>query len=180
MEEIYKKKKFFGIVLIVLFLIMGLTIFKSTLYFCYLKALIPDHTPHLSANKLYEIQQDTIVILDTRSLEEYNVSHLKGAQWVGYEEFTMDKINSFARDTTVVLYCSVGYRSDVVGKQLQEAGFQHVYNLWGGIFAWVNNDFPVYHKNIITEQIHPYSTSWGFWLTKGEKVLSTDNKKASQ
>ncbi|WPP52758.1 rhodanese-like domain-containing protein [Catalinimonas niigatensis] len=159
------------IALIVLFLITSFLIFKEAFYFLYLKTLIPHHIPHLDVREFREFKQDTILILDTRSLEEYQVSHIKGAQWVGYDEFTLDKIDTFARDTTVVLYCSVGYRSDIVGKKLQEAGFQRVYNLWGGIFAWVNEEMPVYQEDKITKKIHPYSSLWGFWLTKGEKVL---------
>ncbi len=154
--------------------------FKTLLYFAYLESLIPGYTTHLSVNDMQDMQQDTVLILDTRSLEEYSVSHIQGAQWVGYDEFNIDKIDDYARDTTVVLYCSVGYRSDIVGKKLQEAGFQHVYNLWGGIFAWINKGLPVYHEDEITDKIHPYSKSWGFWLTKGEKVLPAENKKASQ
>lgn len=171
MVEILHKKKFFGIAVIVLFLIVSLFMFRKTFYFLYIKTLIPNHTPHLTVNKFQKIQQDTVLILDTRSLEEYQVSHIKGARWVGYDEFTIDKIDNFARDTTVVLYCSVGYRSDIVGKKLQDAGFGQVYNLWGGIFAWINEGLPVYRDDVVTLQIHPYSSSWGFWLTKGEKVL---------
>lgn len=180
MVENTQKKMFFGISLIVLFLIINFLVFKNVIYLLYLKVLIPGHTPHLKVNKLVEMQQDTILILDTRSLEEYQVSHLKNAQWVGYEEFTLDKIDNFARDTTIVLYCSVGYRSDIVGKKLQEAGFQYVYNLWGGIFAWVNEEQPIYQNSMVTRKIHPYSTSWGIWLTKGEKTLAVKNKKTSQ
>lgn len=180
MVEIFQNKKFLSILLIVLFLIIGFIVFKKAIYFLYLQVLIPGHIAHLSVSEVRELQRDEVVILDTRGWEEYQVSHLKGAHWIGFEEFTLDKIDNFAQDTTIVLYCSVGYRSDIVGKKLQEAGFQHVYNLWGGIFAWVNEGLPVYQDNLFTEKIHPYSTSWGFWLTKGEKVLPADNKKASQ
>jgi len=173
MLYLLKNKKFFYPILIVLFLIGSALMLKSLFYFLFLQVLIPDHTPHLSINDLQKLNSDTVLLLDTRSSEEYSVSHLKGASWVGYEEFTLEQFDDLPSDTTIVLYCSVGYRSDVVGKRLKDAGFTNVYNLWGGIFAWVNKGLPVYDEQSVTQNIHPYSTSWDFWLTRGKKVMQS-------
>ena len=110
------------------------------------------------------------VFLDARELEEYAVSHIVNAVHVGYDNFEMSSVSQIDRSATVVVYCSVGYRSEKIGEQLLEAGFQNVYNLYGGIFLWVNEGHPVVDESGATEKVHPYSDSWGKWLTAGEKA----------
>ena len=141
---------------------------KPILYFFFLSYFLPDITPQMRAKQLASINRDTVAILDTRSYQEFKVSHLPGARWVGFDEFNLNKIDSLPQNTTIVLYCSVGYRSDLVGEKLLDAGYNNVFNLWGGIFTWVNNGLPVYNDNEQTDQIHPYSKKWSFWLSKGK------------
>jgi 3-mercaptopyruvate sulfurtransferase SseA len=57
---------------------------------------------------------------------------------------------------------------------LQQAGFTNVKNLYGGIFQWMNEKKPVYNHKGLTQQVHPYSRSWGIWLQRGEKVYATE------
>jgi 3-mercaptopyruvate sulfurtransferase SseA len=69
------------------------------------------------------------------------------------------------------VYCSVGYRSEKVSEQLRQAGYQTVYNLYGGIFEWKNQGHPVVNaEGEPTERVHAYNRSWGVWLKKGDKV----------
>ncbi|WP_375584502.1 rhodanese-like domain-containing protein [Cyclobacterium xiamenense] len=111
------------------------------------------------------------VLLDTREREEYSVSHLPGAQWVGYETFTMESVTGVSKEDTIVVYCSIGARSQEIGKKLKAAGYERVYNLYGGIFHWVNEENPVVAPDSIpTDRVHTYNKVWGIWLTKGEKV----------
>lgn len=110
------------------------------------------------------------VILDTREKEEFEVSHLKGARWVGYNTFAIEGIKDISKNEPIVVYCSVGARSQDIGKRLKEAGYKEVYNLYGGIFHWVNEEQPIYKNNQPTSRIHVYSLAWGIWVNKGEKV----------
>jgi rhodanese-related sulfurtransferase len=112
----------------------------------------------------------TCTLLDTRSYREYEVSHIEGAIWVGYDEFELSKLTSISKDKKVVVYCSVGYRSGKIGEKLTKAGYTQVYNLWGGIFDWVNKGKPVVNDKGATNLIHGYNKKWGKWLTRGEKV----------
>jgi rhodanese-related sulfurtransferase len=112
----------------------------------------------------------TCILLDTRSYREYEVSHIEGAIWVGYDEFDISKLASIGKDKKVVVYCSVGYRSGKIGEKLAKAGYSKVYNLWGGIFDWVNKGNPVVSDQGKTSQIHGYNKKWGKWLTRGEIV----------
>ncbi len=143
---------------------------KAWLYPLFLQVLVPGNLPYIEVKELQD-KHHQVILLDARSWEEYSVSHLKKAVWVGYESFRINRVKDLPREATIVVYCSVGYRSDLLGETLKQAGFSNIYNLYGGIFAWVNQGLPVYAQGIPTQKIHPYSPVWGFWLLRGEKVM---------
>lgn len=129
--------------------------------------------PLISAEQLqYEIDNgDQVVILDTRQQEEYNTSHLPDAKFVDYDKFDVEKLNGVPKNAKVVVYCSVGYRSERIGEKLQKAGYENVYNLYGGIFEWVNQEQTIVDKKgEPTTTVHTYNKNWSQWLRKGEKV----------
>ena len=113
------------------------------------------------------------ILLDARELREYKVSHIKNAIHVGYDEFDLKETSTKLTDknATIVVYCSVGIRSEDIAEKLQKAGYTNVYNLFGGIFEWKNNQNTVVdsHGNS-TERVHTFSKEWSKWLKKGEKV----------
>ena len=82
--------------------------------------------------------KEKVILLDTREKKEYEISHIPGAIWVGYNNFKLKRVKEIAKDTKIVTYCSVGYRSERIGEKLQKAGFTDVSNLKGSIFKWVN------------------------------------------
>lgn len=128
-------------------------------YSLFLKGFL-NHSVELIGADSAESMLDEAIILDARQEKEYAVSHIKDAQWVGYEEFDNAKVNALPRNKPVIIYCSVGYRSEKVGEKLKEMGFQNIYNLHGGIFEWVNQGKPVYHGGEQTDSIHAYSRTW--------------------
>jgi len=110
-------------------------------------------------------------ILDTRELEEFNISHIPNAQMVGYDNFDLASVASIPKNDTIIVYCSVGYRSERIGEKLLDAGFTHVFNLYGGIFNWKNHNGVVLDaSNDTTERVHTYNKSWSRFLSEGEKV----------
>lgn len=104
------------------------------------------------------------LLLDSRSRDEYETSHIEGAHWVGFDKFDVDNFEKIDRDTPVVVYCSVGKRSEIVGEKLEEAGFKNVANVRGGIFQWANENRPLVDADGPTKNVHPYSRKWGKWL----------------
>jgi rhodanese-related sulfurtransferase len=115
-----------------------------------------------------------VIILDAREKEEYNISHLKNALFVGYTTFELDSVFRKIpnKNSEIVVYCSIGIRSETIAFKLKKAGYSHVFNLYGGIFEWKNNNFKVYNlENAETENVHAYSKEWSNWLKKGEKVF---------
>ncbi|MBP6310642.1 MAG: rhodanese-like domain-containing protein [Flavobacteriales bacterium] len=110
------------------------------------------------------------VFLDAREPEEYNVSHIRGARFIGYKELDLGMIKDLSKDTMIVVYCSVGYRSQQVTERLIEAGYTNVHNLYGGIFEWVNSGNTVVDQKGRTDRVHTYDRNWSKWLRKGEAV----------
>jgi rhodanese-related sulfurtransferase len=114
-----------------------------------------------------------LILLDTRKKEEFEVSALPGAHWVGYQQFDLEEFEKQWPDksTPVVVYCSVGVRSEDIGEELMAAGYTQVRNLYGGIFLWKNQDLPVVDSlQQQTQRVHAFDKRWGKLLTKGEKV----------
>jgi len=141
-----------------------------------LKTLLGKHNsgniPYITVQELAMPKTDAVV-LDAREYREYEVSHLKNAIFVGYNKFnintTITQLNS--KDQMIVVYCSLGIRSEDIAEQLKEKGYTNVYNLYGGIFEWKNNDYTIYNTNSEpTENVHAFSKEWGQWLLKGNKI----------
>ena len=130
-------------------------------------------------NKVPYISVDTLVItkailLDARETKEYNVSHLKNAICVGYDYFDIQKtIEKLPKDksTKIVVYCSLGIRSEIVAHKLIKEGYTNVYNLYGGILEWKNNNFQVVDTlGNETKKVHTFNKDWSKWLKKGKTV----------
>ena len=134
---------------------------------------ISQHTvPTITSEQLQNWQKSKqkITIIDTRSEAEFKVSQLQQARFLDYENHTGTDLQKFPKDQKIVVYCSVGYRSERVGEKLQQIGYSNVYNLYGGIFSWVNSGRPVYSQGRQTNKIHGYAPGWGKWLKKGDIV----------
>ena len=56
-----------------------------------------------------------VTILDTRKKEEYDISHLQNAIWVGYKKFNIDSLPIQNKKTNIIVYCSIGVRSEDIG-----------------------------------------------------------------
>ncbi|MDB5241107.1 MAG: rhodanese [Spirosoma sp.] len=141
----------------------------SPMYGAMLETLYKKTVPLVTVTELKKMPN--VVLLDTRSKAEYDVSHLPNAQWVGYDDFDIKRVQKIAKQANVVVYCSVGVRSERVGEKLLGAGYEHIHNLYGSLFEWVNEGNPVVdQQGKPTQRVHAYSRLWGVWLNKGEKV----------
>ncbi len=142
---------------------------KSNSYNMLLKKMLNHKVPEITVDSLAKIVDD-VVLLDAREPDEFKVSHLAKATFVGYNNFNFESIKVTDKNTPIVVYCSVGYRSGKIAEKLMENGFTNVQNLYGGIFEWKNEGNMVVDEKGITNDVHPYSKSWGIWLKKGNKV----------
>lgn len=138
-----------------------------------LKGLYRGTVKEISPAQLQQMmnQEKDFTLLDTREPAEYGVSHIPGAHPVGYDDFSMQSTEALNLSGTIVLYCSVGYRSERIGEQLMEKGYENVVHLRGGIFSWVNEGHAVSDSlDQTTDKVHGYSPNWGKWVEKGEVV----------
>lgn len=133
--------------------------------------LIRFSVPTISVEEL--AQMENVVIADTREKEEYMVSHIPDAQYLGYKKFDVAQLGDTPKDAPIVLYCSIGYRSEKIGEKLQKMGYTNVYNLYGSLFEWVNQGHPIVTpQGEETNRVHTYNRKWSQWLDEGkaEKV----------
>lgn len=128
--------------------------------------------PYISVQELAMPKTEAIV-LDARELSEFEVSHLKNAIYIGYSKFQIDSIQDKIKDKdqVIVVYCSLGIRSEDIAEKLKSSGYTNVLNLYGGIFEWKNKDFKVFNsEEKETDNIHVFNELWSKWLTKGTKI----------
>lgn len=126
---------------------------------------------------------NTPMLLDARELEEFQVSHIKDAVYVGYTDFDIKSTQEKIPDpnTPLVVYCSIGVRSEDIAEQLITAGYTNVKNLYGGIFEWKNQGRPVVDQTQKqTEKVHAFSKYWGRFLTNAEKVYANKSNTHGQ
>ena len=136
-------------------------------------SLLDRSVPLISSQQLSDSLEagEEIILLDTRGEDEYAVSHLRGARFIDYDDFSIDMVSNLKKDSPIVIYCSVGYRSEKIGEKLLEAGYTKVFNLYGGIFGWKNSGRKVVNADgLATDSVHTYNESWSKWLVKGVKV----------
>lgn len=145
---------------------------QSSAYDLTLKTLLSHSVPEVSVLQVKEMKN--VLLLDAREWNEYQVSHIENAKYVGHDHFQLETLKTIDKKQKLVVYCSVGYRSEKISEKLKQAGFTDVSNLYGGIFEWVNQSNPVVDsKGKMTDNIHAYSKTWGVWLNKGVKVYDS-------
>jgi rhodanese-related sulfurtransferase len=130
--------------------------------------------PYISVTELRRLQfNDWVTLFDGREKKEYNVSHIPNAEHVGYDNFSMEEISKAFPDKgePIVVYCTIGIRSEDICMKLIKAGYTNVRNLYGGICEWKNNLYPVIDSTRTeTENVHTYSKQWSKWLNQGVMV----------
>ena len=141
-----------------------------------LENLLKNHNeesvPYIKVSDLATIDIP-VVLLDAREKNEYEISHLPNAIFVGYNDFDLKYTLELLKNKTqtIVVYCSLGVRSEDVATQLKDQGYGRVFNLYGGIFEWINQNQIVYNsQRQVTNKVHAYSEYWSKWLKRGIKV----------
>ncbi|MEX0274852.1 MAG: rhodanese-like domain-containing protein [Flavobacteriaceae bacterium] len=135
-----------------------------------LERMNEESVPYVTVDQA--IQSREAIFLDTREANEFEISHIGNALWVGYDHFDMEKVTNtiLEKETPIIVYCSIGVRSEDIGEQLMKAGYTNVKNLYGGIFEWKNQEQPVFRDTVETQEVHAYNRIWGRFLKKGKKV----------
>jgi rhodanese-related sulfurtransferase len=157
--------------IVIIFLFFATSLFAQSPIDSLLKKYNKKTVPYISINDFKKIKN--AAVLDTREQKEFDTSHIKDAYCVGYDKFNAKKIKETYKNynDTIVVYCSVGIRSEIIGAKLKKMGYKSVFNLYGGIFEWKNNQQEVVdNKQNPTEKVHAFSKEWSKYLLKGKKI----------
>ncbi len=106
------------------------------------------------------------LVIDVREEEEYQVSHIPNAILIEPNSDLKTKMSEYDKAIAIVTYCSVGYRSAKLARQLKKQGYVHVQNLQGSIFAWANEGRTLISDGRIVNEVHPYNAHWKKYLAK--------------
>lgn len=87
----------------------------------------------IDTNKALELIDNGAIILDVRTIEEFNREHIPNAI-----NIPLDQINSinFNKDSTIIVYCQSGMRSKQAAEKMIDMEYSSVYNLDGGLLNW--------------------------------------------
>jgi rhodanese-related sulfurtransferase len=102
------------------------------------------------------------IIIDVRKDGEFRVSHLDDALHLESAEAISSAIaeRGLGKETEIIVYCSVGYRSASVAADLQARGFTKVLNLEHSLFEWANKGYPMTSASGSTNKVHPFNKAW--------------------
>jgi rhodanese-related sulfurtransferase len=117
----------------------------------------------ISTEELYRLYANESIslplIIDVRADKEFQVSHLPKALNLETTKEISPLISD--KESNIVVYCSVGYRSAAIADELIELGYKNVRNLHHSIFEWASKDYPLLNKNGDTDKVHPFNKRWG-------------------
>jgi rhodanese-related sulfurtransferase len=79
-------------------------------------------------------------LVDVREPHEYEICNL-GGELIPLTQLAR-RIDAFDRGAHIVVHCYSGWRSAKVVNSLRAAGFENVWNVNGGILAWIDRVDP--------------------------------------
>ncbi|KAB7729990.1 rhodanese-like domain-containing protein [Rudanella paleaurantiibacter] len=83
-------------------------------------------------------------LIDVRTGPEVSGGVIPGAQQIDISsDYFEQQLDGLDKATPVYVYCAVGSRSAQAARLLAQKGFGVVYNLTGGIDAWIGAGYPV-------------------------------------
>jgi adenylyltransferase/sulfurtransferase len=82
-------------------------------------------------------RHDEVLVVDIREAGEREINRIPGAVALRADDLT-GRLDAIGRTRDVVVFCRTGDRSGRLVDELREAGFDRVWNLKGGILAWLD------------------------------------------
>jgi hydroxyacylglutathione hydrolase len=96
----------------------------------------------ITADKLKDELKKGYDVLDVRKHGEWNVSHLKDAQFLPLSEFP-DNLTALDKNKPYIVHCGGGYRSMTAISIMKNKGFTNLLNVYGGFSAMQSAGLPV-------------------------------------
>ena len=105
--------------------------------------------PHVTpAEATLLMNREDALVLDVRETGEWGSGHIPGARHITLGQLgnRLSEIEKF-KDRPIIICCASGSRSSSACGQLKKVGFDKVYNLGGGISAWIDANLPLTTKS---------------------------------
>lgn len=90
------------------------------------------------------VNHQNAIVIDTRNPEAFAQGHITNAINIPLSDFNSNSVAyEKYKNKNVIAYCVSGISSRSACKKLINAGIKNVYNLSGGINAWISEKLPV-------------------------------------
>lgn len=95
------------------------------------------------------VKDPGLVLIDIRTKNEVDAGYIPGAEWMDVSDLGfITRIGGRPKDKTYCLYCASGGRTSMVVPFLKMKGFKNIFDLRGGIKAWVADGGEVIRTNV--------------------------------
>ena len=123
-------------------LVVGLIIFLILQMGGGNKRAVSDLPRAISAGDAYNLYQNGAFVLDVRTQEEWNESHIPKTTLIPLDQLS-SRLNEVPRGRQIVVVCRSGNRSQQGRDILLNAGFKQVTSMTGGLNEWRAGGYPV-------------------------------------
>ena len=104
------------------------------------ESFVPSTLNIISVTELLEIQETDYVLVDVRTVDEFESGHIKNALNLDfYSESFQNDILTLDKGSSIILYCRTQNRSTKAANFLIENGYKIITVIEGGITSWVKN-----------------------------------------
>lgn len=97
-------------------------------------------------------QDETVIVLDVRTPEEYGTGHIQEAVNINIAEADFsERVSKLDRDKTYIVHCSANVKNGRTAKSLEimsSLGFEKLLNMEGGIAAWEQSGYPLVRSDL--------------------------------
>ena len=115
-------------------------VFFFLLLVCSCQIFESNEINEISVAQFIEIQDSDYILVDVRTIEEYESGHIQDAvNFDFYSESFQNDILSLDKSSSIILYCRTQNRSTKTANYLKENGYKEITVLEGGITSWVKN-----------------------------------------
>jgi len=98
----------------------------------------------LSAMQAVRLMNQGALVIDLRGKESFDAGHIGDARNILAAELeAQSETLKKWRDKTIITYCDSGVSGAAGTRTLTKLGFTHVFNLEGGLNAWIKDNLPL-------------------------------------
>lgn len=115
--------------------------------------MVEEHSDSLESYEMSPSQavsrmqsKDDVVVLDVRTIQEYEEIHLQNALLLPVQELSqasLDAIGLSDKDQEIILYCRSGARSKTAFDIMNSLGYTNIKSVAGGMIHWQEDNYPL-------------------------------------